>query len=335
MSELSNPHDKFFKETFSRPEVIRSFLEEYLPGEVSAVLDLDSLELQKDSFITADLEEYFSDLLYRCLLREDPIQAEGDGIFVYLLLEHKSSPERLTPLQLLEYMVRIWVQQTKRGVKTLPVIIPMVVYHGRTRWQVARDFAELFSGPDVLRGYRPSFGYELLDLGTYNDEEIQGLATLQIGLLLLKYIYEPLLPEMLPGIFSLAKDLADVKTAVQYLYVALRYLSVAADQVTREELTAAYHEVLSDQGDNIMPTLAEQWIEEGKQEGLQQGLREGKKQGILNSIVDLLRLRFDVAPPVLTERLATIEEPETLSLILRQAATADSLSDFERFLDTL
>jgi predicted transposase YdaD len=49
MTELSNPHDKFFKETFSRPEVIRSFLEEYLPGNVSAVLDLNSLELQKDS----------------------------------------------------------------------------------------------------------------------------------------------------------------------------------------------------------------------------------------------------------------------------------------------
>lgn len=126
-----------------------------------------------------------------------------------------------------------------------------------------------------------------------------------------------------------------MKTAAEFLYVALRYVSVAAEQVTKEELAAAYQKVISDQGDDIMPTLAEQWIEEGKQEGLQQGLREGKKQGILNSIVDLLRLRFDVAPPVLTERLATIEEPETLSLILRQAATADSLSDFERFLDTL
>jgi hypothetical protein len=106
---------------------------------------------------------------------------------------------------------------------------------------------------------------------------------------------------------------------------------VAADQVTREELTAAYHEVLSDQGDNIMPTLAEQWIEEGKQEGL----LEGKKQALLGSILDLLRLRFDAAPAVLTERLSGIEEPETLSLILRQAATAESLSAFEAYLDSV
>jgi len=139
MSKLSNPHDKFFKETFSRPEVIRSFLEEYLPDAVSAVLNLDLLELQKDSFITAELQEYFSDLLYRCPLRE-----EGTDIFVYLLLEHKSTPERLTPLQLLEYMVRIWLQLTRQGVRQLPEIVPIVVYHGQSRWRVAQDFAELF-----------------------------------------------------------------------------------------------------------------------------------------------------------------------------------------------
>jgi hypothetical protein len=119
------------------------------------------------------------------------------------------------------------------------------------------------------------------------------------------------------------------------LYVALRYLSVAADQVTREELTAAYHEVMRDQGDDIMPTLAEQWIEEGKEVGLQQGLLEGKKEGIIISILDLLRLRFDAAPASLTERLSLIEEPEALSLILRQAATAESLTAFEAYLDSV
>jgi hypothetical protein len=72
-----------------------------------------------------------------------------------------------------------------------------------------------------------------------------------------------------------------------------------------------------------MPTLAQQWIEEGKQ------------QALLNSILDLLRVRFDASPVGLTERLSAIEEPETLSLILRQAAMAESLADFESYLDSL
>ncbi|MDR6560098.1 hypothetical protein J2Y60_000476 [Arcicella sp. BE140] len=31
MSQLNNPHDKFFKETFSRLEIAQSFIEETFP----------------------------------------------------------------------------------------------------------------------------------------------------------------------------------------------------------------------------------------------------------------------------------------------------------------
>ena len=30
---VQNPHDKFFRESFSRVEVVRNFLQEYLPAE--------------------------------------------------------------------------------------------------------------------------------------------------------------------------------------------------------------------------------------------------------------------------------------------------------------
>jgi predicted transposase YdaD len=35
MSELTNPHDRFFKEVFSRPEAARDLLQNYLPEEVN------------------------------------------------------------------------------------------------------------------------------------------------------------------------------------------------------------------------------------------------------------------------------------------------------------
>jgi predicted transposase YdaD len=58
MSELRNPHDLFFRETFSRLEVARDFLENYLPAEVVAALDLGTLKLQKDSFIDNELFDH-------------------------------------------------------------------------------------------------------------------------------------------------------------------------------------------------------------------------------------------------------------------------------------
>jgi predicted transposase/invertase (TIGR01784 family) len=48
---LLNPHDHFFKDLFSRREAARDFLQNYLPVEIVNLLDLSSLEINKDSFI--------------------------------------------------------------------------------------------------------------------------------------------------------------------------------------------------------------------------------------------------------------------------------------------
>ncbi|NJN53870.1 MAG: Rpn family recombination-promoting nuclease/putative transposase [Anaerolineae bacterium] len=37
---VQNPHDKFFRDSFSRPEIVRNYLEEYLPAELRALLNL-------------------------------------------------------------------------------------------------------------------------------------------------------------------------------------------------------------------------------------------------------------------------------------------------------
>jgi len=49
MREINNPHDKFFKETWTQPGVACAFLQEYLPVEVTALLDLSRLRLVKDT----------------------------------------------------------------------------------------------------------------------------------------------------------------------------------------------------------------------------------------------------------------------------------------------
>jgi predicted transposase/invertase (TIGR01784 family) len=319
MSYLNNPHDAFFKQTFSQPEIIHNFLQEYLPPGVAVELNLDSLELQKDSFIDEQLQEHFSDLLYKCLLAGE----ESAESYIYLLLEHKSSPEKLTPLQLLGYMVQIWQEKTRQGTSELPPIIPMVIYHGQSRWRVAEDFAGLFNGPESLRPYWPTFRYQLYDLGRLSREEIRGLALNQFVYLTMKHIKDPDFPKLLPSIFRQYIELANAETAVKYLEVVLRYISAAADSVTEEDIRIALDTVLSEQEDKIMPTLAEKWVEQGKQ------------QQLVNNILDILLLRFDIVPPVISERLEEINDVDTLQQLLRQAVTAESLVSFEQFLNSL
>ena len=49
--KIQNPHDKFFKETFGNLAVAKDFLRNYLPQNIMDIVDINSLEPQKDSFI--------------------------------------------------------------------------------------------------------------------------------------------------------------------------------------------------------------------------------------------------------------------------------------------
>jgi predicted transposase/invertase (TIGR01784 family) len=97
---VQNPHDRFFRESFGRLEIVRNYLEEYLPAEVRRLLNLDSLARQEGSFIDEAMKEHQSDLLYQVQL------TSGAEAYLYFLFEHKSYPDPLVGLQLLRYMVR-------------------------------------------------------------------------------------------------------------------------------------------------------------------------------------------------------------------------------------
>ena len=78
MTEISNPHNKFFKEVFSRREVAVDFFRNYLPNDVFSCLDEESIYLRKDSFVDKELRTYFSDLLYQASLKD------GTDSYVYV-----------------------------------------------------------------------------------------------------------------------------------------------------------------------------------------------------------------------------------------------------------
>ncbi len=121
---LRHPHDAYFKSLFGRTSTARQFFRLYLPPEMVWELDLRTLELDKDSFVSERLREYFSDLVYR-VRRKD-----GNAAFIHLLLEHKSTPDRWTALQLLGYQFELW-ERAKESGGPLPLIVPVVLYHGQ------------------------------------------------------------------------------------------------------------------------------------------------------------------------------------------------------------
>jgi hypothetical protein len=72
-------------------------------------------------------------------------------------------------LDLLRYLVRIWDFLGKQGGRVpLPVVLPLVLYHGKARWRISWSFSSLFAAPEVLKPYVPEFTYLLTDLSRFS-----------------------------------------------------------------------------------------------------------------------------------------------------------------------
>jgi flagellar biosynthesis/type III secretory pathway protein FliH len=121
--------------------------------------------------------------------------------------------------------------------------------------------------------------------------------------------------------------------AVEFLRVVVVYVSTTKE-VTTKQVSDAISTAFKDDGGTIMSGFVQDLIEQGKQQGLQEGLHEGQ-QALRSTILDLLMLRFDPAPPSITKRVGEMTNLEELKLLARQAGTAESLTDFEQYLNTL
>ncbi|CAK0776937.1 transposase [Gammaproteobacteria bacterium] len=311
MSTVVSPHDHFFKECFSRPKAAADLFRRALPAEVVNALDLTTIRTAKGSFVDPKLREHHTDLLFEVTGRD------GSPVLVYLLAEHKSSPDRWVVLDLLRYASEIWREWVKQnsgkwimGMK-LPPLIPLVLYHGKDSWTIPTDIADLVDIPAILERYRPHFCYELLDLSDVADGTLPAGVESRAALLTLKYIFHPeKMQEWLLNVIKTVNELNEVPGRLELMRIILNYMAVVhdlEDKWLRQVLNENFLE-----GDSIMPTMAERWE--------QRGLRRG--EGL---VVDrLLQRRFGPLPEWATNRLENAE-PEELEQCADRLLDAPSL----------
>jgi predicted transposase/invertase (TIGR01784 family) len=292
---IVSPHDKVVKVYLSEKETAKSLFEEYLPAKITKNLDFNTLKISKDTFVDKKMSDYFSDILYQINLLNIPI-------FIYFLIEHKSREERLTSFQVLKYMVGIWKLYLKQNeeAKTLPVIIPIIIYHGPQKWKIDTNFISLFNAPDYLKEYIPDFNYNLQDISSIPDKEIKGAVLLRILFKTLKYIFTPELRYKLREILELFLELKDKKKGTEYLEVLLRYLTRSARDLTEKELKETVTLVFEERGGDIMATIAEKWIEEGVKIGVEKGEQKGEKKGIKKEKLETARRMINDDFPIET-----------------------------------
>jgi predicted transposase/invertase (TIGR01784 family) len=229
MSQINNPHDKFFKETFSRLEVVQNFIEETIPHEIKSKINLQNLVLSNDSFIDFHLEEHLADLIYKTTF-------EGQEVLVTLLFEHKSYTDSFPHWQLMRYMSNIWQQEQKQK-ENPSLVISIILHHGDSTWKevpMKSYFGELQAS--LLR-FLPEFDYVLVSLNDFSDKQIVEFKNtfLRTAALLMKHSRDK--EEKLLTLESIIVDCLKSVEAMQdtnYMDTVILYMKNTLDLTTSE-----------------------------------------------------------------------------------------------------
>ncbi|MEW6747186.1 MAG: Rpn family recombination-promoting nuclease/putative transposase [Planctomycetota bacterium] len=180
-----NPHDRLTKAIFSNPAHAAGELKSVLPQRITESLDFDTLTVCSGDWYDQVLANRQGDLLFS-------IRARRAGeVLIYVLVEHKSTLDPMTPLQLLGYMVRLWEAWLTQNPTALhlPPILPVVLAHGSREWKSPRRFSELLrSGGELaqsLAPFQPEFCILVDDLAAQPDQAIRERAMTPMGKLTL------------------------------------------------------------------------------------------------------------------------------------------------------
>ena len=168
-NEVKNPHDATFKDVMGRKEIAKDFIEKNIPKEVLDIMDLNTMERKDGTYVGKHLEESFTDLIYG-------VKINNKEAYISLLLEHKSSPDKYTIFQVTRYILDAWTKLSKDNTKELPIVIPIVFYHGKGKWNYKTDIRDLTPGyynlPDYLKDRIPTMKHDLVDMHRSPDEEL-------------------------------------------------------------------------------------------------------------------------------------------------------------------
>jgi hypothetical protein len=372
---MATPHDEFFRYAFSDPnralvgpplrggparacDRARDLIRNALPPALLDRLDLDSLEIEKESFIDEALADRAADLLIQARFRgaeptalDTAEQSEGASaeeprdvgdeesrhLYVYLLFEHKSYSDPDTLFQLLRYMVRIWEHHRRkshvgaqRGQREkgpsretdpyrLPPIIPVVLFHGETPWRGPRSFAEMVGGGAELTPYIPNFAPVIFDLTTRSDAQISGDRLTQLVLLLFKHLRQS------------AQSQAGAARVAEILSSAEPELTSASGELTQrnrmELLRAALHyiqQVLTDEEfHSIISLVRARTVKQEAMSAAETYEKRGQVQGKQQALARQLERKFGLTDEE-RRRIASESDPDKLDAALDALVFAES-----------
>ncbi|QBY46625.1 Rpn family recombination-promoting nuclease/putative transposase (plasmid) [Arsenophonus nasoniae] len=262
------PHDAVFKQFLSEKETAKDFFDVWLPDEIKALCDLESLKVESGSFIDSEMKNYQSDILYSVSI------SKGSG-YIYILIEHQSTPDKLIAWRLMRYSLAAMQKHLEAGHKQLPLVFPMLFYCGeQSPHPYSTDWLDCFEDRKLAeRIYTNPF--KLADVTTLDDGEIMQHKRIALLELLQKHIRRRDMTELLDSIVKLLSY--NYYTDNQVITMFNYLIQEGNAQKPMEFITEIAKQ--SEKHEGALMTIAQQIEEIGIKKGMQQGMQQGKAEG--------------------------------------------------------
>ena len=172
-------HDKGYKRLLSKKKNFLDMLKSFVKKKWVDRIREDDIQLIDKEFIPKDFQEKEADIIYKCSI-------DGKTVIFYILIELQSSVDYTMPFRLLVYITELMKREfldtpenerEKQGYR-LPAVLPIVLHNGIHPWNVVQNFREYQIGNELFDNNIVDFNYLLLNVNTYDDNELFNISNL-------------------------------------------------------------------------------------------------------------------------------------------------------------
>lgn len=288
-------HDGLAKKILSDPIAAQEFISHYLPESCKELLDLETIKVEKESYVEEYLKQKFSDLVFSIKMKNN------EQAFIYTLIEAEVSPNYWIAFKLWKYIFLLIERHKTKHQSKLPLVIPLVIYHGTRPFNAPRSLWELFVEPDLAKKFMGG-DYQLVDLYSMPDEQIKKKQHLGMLEYFMKYVYARDILKLWEDFLENFKSCLFLDKEKGYIYIRnfLWYTDskLPEDKYIDLEKIIKEHFPKEDKED-LMRTVAQKYREEGILIGQEKGKLEGKLEGKMEIAKSMLSKGYSIEDIVL------------------------------------
>ena len=271
-TEHLKPHDVYFERVFKVLPVVLELIGQIFSEEQQALLDITTLTLAPESFISEEFAESFSDLIYTC-------DAKGGAkVRICLLFEHKSRrPGRRIYTQVGHYLIGVQEEDINQHREYFSLTITVLFYHGKEAWNPGSVLSQYGPIPSVFHEFVPNFNFIVVNLQKMKDEEIMSMG----DAMLLRNIYlamkhareDDFFRQNYRKIFIFAGENVPEDILLSLFYSTFTYIQMVST-LKKEEIMEMV-QTLPPQYEQRAKTTYEQFVETGFLKGIEKGMEQG------------------------------------------------------------